>query len=100
MMPPGAFLQRPARWLKAISRYRATASYAPNFAYQLCIDTVPDSLLGELNLGSWRLALNGAEPVRAATLRRFTARFRVCGFDPIAHAPAYGMAESTLAVSI
>ncbi|HYX24289.1 MAG TPA: AMP-binding protein, partial [Thermoanaerobaculia bacterium] len=73
LMTPGAFLQRPARWLEAISRYRATTSGGPNFAYELCVRKVGEAQREGLDLSSWQVAFNGAEPVRAGTLRRFAA---------------------------
>ncbi|HVK54840.1 MAG TPA: beta-ketoacyl synthase N-terminal-like domain-containing protein, partial [Burkholderiales bacterium] len=100
MMPPVAFQQKPVRWLQAISRYRATTSLAPNFAYQLCVDAIPDLPANELDLGCWRVAINGAEPVRESTLVAFARRFNRYGFDSRAYRPGYGMAESTLAVAV
>ena len=99
LMSPVSFLQRPYRWLKAISDYRATTSGAPNFAYDLCIDKITPEQRQTLNLRSWQVAFNGAEPIRAATLRRFTEAFSDCGFRPAAHYPCYGLAEGTLMVS-
>jgi acyl-CoA synthetase (AMP-forming)/AMP-acid ligase II len=87
LMAPAAFLQKPSRWLAAISRYRATTSGGPNFAYELCAAKVPLEALPGLDLASWRVAFNGAEPVRAATLERFAERFRACGFRPEAFHP-------------
>lgn len=99
LMPPAAFLQKPARWLEAISRYRATSSGAPNFAYELCIARVTESQKAGLDLRSWSVAFNGAEPMRAETLERFSEAFAPCGFAHRAHYPCYGMAESTLFVA-
>jgi acyl-CoA synthetase (AMP-forming)/AMP-acid ligase II len=90
-----ALLQEPMRWLRAISRYRCTVSAAPNFAFELCLKAVKPTDLAELDLSSWRIALNGAEPVRAETLTRFTDAFRPCGFAPETHFPSYGLAEGT-----
>ena len=99
LMPPGQFLQRPARWLKAISRYRATVSGGPNFAYELCVRHIfPDQSEG-LDLSTWRAAFNGAEPVHSETIERFVERFRSSGFRHEAMCPCYGLAESTLIVS-
>jgi acyl-CoA synthetase (AMP-forming)/AMP-acid ligase II len=99
LMPPVAFIQRPARWLRAVSKYRATTSGGPNFGYELCAARCrPDQLEG-VDLSSWRVAFNGAEPVRAATLARFTDAFAPYGFRPESHHPCYGMAEATLIVS-
>ncbi|RUT04335.1 hypothetical protein DSM106972_045630 [Dulcicalothrix desertica PCC 7102] len=99
MMPPTAFLQRPYRWLQAISHYRGTTSGAPNFAYQLCIDKITHEQRSTLDLSSWSVAFNGAEPIRAQTLEHFAATFAECGFRPEAFYPCYGMAEATLMVS-
>jgi amino acid adenylation domain-containing protein len=99
LMSPVAFLQRPLRWLEAISRFRGTVSGGPNFAYELCLrKTTPEALLG-LDLTSWRVAFNGAEPVRAATLERFAAAFAPCGFRAASFYPCYGLAEATLFVT-
>ncbi|MCC5632732.1 amino acid adenylation domain-containing protein [Nostoc sphaeroides CHAB 2801] len=99
MMPPAAFLQRPYRWLQAISRYRGTTSGAPNFAYELCIEKVTPEQRSTLDLSSWDVAFNGAEPIRQETLERFATTFAECGFRPEAFYPCYGMAETTLMVS-
>ncbi len=99
LMTPGAFLQRPARWLEAISRYRATTSGGPNFAYELCVRKVGEAEREGLDLSSWEVAFNGAEPVRAGTLRRFAEAFAPCGFRAAAFRPCYGLAEATLLVS-
>ena len=94
-MPPMAFAQRPLTWLEAISRYRVTHSAAPNFAYQLS-SRIPDSQLAGLDLSCWRMAANGAEPVRADTVERFIRRYEAYGFSPGAMCPGYGLAENTL----
>ena len=99
MMSPIAFLQRPARWLEALSRYRGTASGGPSSAYQLCIDRVTDEEAAGLDLGCWVRAMNGAEPIRARVLDRFSERFAVCGFRREAFYPCYGLAEATLLVA-
>ncbi|HZI20311.1 MAG TPA: non-ribosomal peptide synthase/polyketide synthase [Pyrinomonadaceae bacterium] len=99
LMSPAAFLQRPARWLRAISHYRATTSGAPNFAYDLCVRKVAPGERERLDLGSWRVAYNGAEPVRLDTLERFAAAFADCGFRREAFFPCYGLAEATLFVA-
>jgi amino acid adenylation domain-containing protein len=99
LMAPTAFLQRPGRWLEAISRYRATASGGPNFAYDLCVRKISEDQRGTLDLSSWEVAFNGAEPVQAETLHRFAAAFAPCGFRPEAFFPCYGLAEATLFVS-
>ncbi|HEY2738959.1 MAG TPA: AMP-binding protein, partial [Thermoanaerobaculia bacterium] len=99
LMSPQAFLQRPARWLEAISRYRATISGGPNFAYDLCVRRVGPEQRAALDLSSWQVAFNGAEPVRRATLDRFAAAFAACGFRREAFVPCYGLAEATLLVA-
>ncbi|MDC0712647.1 AMP-binding protein [Stigmatella sp. ncwal1] len=99
LMPPAAFIQKPARWLHAISRYRATTSGGPNFAYDLCARKVsPEQRMG-LDLSSWEVAFNGAEPIRATTVLRFMETFKDYGLKPEALYPCYGMAETTLVVS-
>ncbi len=99
LMSPLAFLQRPRRWLEAISRYRGTTSGGPNFAYELTLAKVPPAEREGLDLSSWTLAFNGAEPVRAATLERFAQGFAPCGFEAKAFYPCYGLAEATLFVT-
>ncbi|MBV9108095.1 MAG: fatty acyl-AMP ligase, partial [Gemmatimonadetes bacterium] len=99
LMPPTAFLQRPARWLEAVSRYGAETSGGPNFAYDLCAERVSDEEKAALDLSRWRVAFCGAEPVRAATLERFAAAFGECGFRRDAFYPCYGLAEATLFVT-
>jgi acyl-CoA synthetase (AMP-forming)/AMP-acid ligase II len=99
LMSPLAFLQKPIRWLQAITRYRTTISGGPNFAYELCIQKVSDQQLEELDLSSWDIAFNGAEPIRAATLEAFIERFSPAGFRREALYPCYGMAETTLIVT-
>lgn len=100
LMSPASFLQRPLRWLETISRYRATYSGGPNFAYELCTARIGPEQREALDLSSWRVAFNGAEPIRPATLERFAETFAPCGFRREALSPAYGLAESTLMVSI
>ncbi len=99
LMAPVAFLQKPLRWLQAISDTRATVSGGPNFAYELCVSQIPEEQRKALDLSSWQVAFNGAEPVRAATLDRFAAAFAPCGFRRAAFLPCYGLAEATLLVS-
>lgn len=98
-MSPVAFLQKPLRWLKAIARYKATISGGPNFAYDLCTRKITPEQRSELDLSSWEVAFNGAEPVRQETIEQFTAAFESCGFRQEAFYPCYGMAEATLFVS-
>ncbi|HEY3494222.1 MAG TPA: fatty acyl-AMP ligase [Polyangiaceae bacterium] len=99
LMNPVDFIVRPARWLKAISRYRATTSGGPNFAFDLCVERVSPDELDGVDLRSWRVAFCGAEPVRARTLERFARAFARAGFDARAFTPCYGMAECTLFAS-
>lgn len=99
LMSPVAFLQKPFRWLQGISRYRATTSGGPNFAYDLCVRKITPEQKATLDLSSWEIAFNGAEPIRAETLERFTTAFAPCGFRPETFYPCYGMAETTLFVS-
>jgi acyl-CoA synthetase (AMP-forming)/AMP-acid ligase II/acyl carrier protein len=99
LMSPIAFLQRPKRWLAAISRYRATTSGGPNFAYDLCVRKIAPEEREDLDLASWDLAFNGAEPVREETLARFAAAFAPAGFRRAAFYPCYGLAEATLFVA-
>jgi 1-acyl-sn-glycerol-3-phosphate acyltransferase len=99
IMPPLAFLADPGRWLRAISRHRATLSAAPNFAFELCCKNVRDEDIKELDLSSLRMLVNGAEPVSPATIARFTARFANYGFPPKAMAPVYGLAENSVGLT-
>lgn len=99
LMSPGSFLQSPLRWLKAISKYRVTHSGGPNFAYDLCVHRIGVAERATLDLSSWCVAYNGAEPVRKETLERFSEAFSACGFRRSACYPAYGLAEATLKVS-
>ena len=99
LMPPQSFLQRPVRWLQAVSKYKATISGGPNFAYELCARKITPEQRTGLDLSSWKLAYDGAEPVRADTLKRFAAAFAPCGFRPNFFYPCYGLAEATLMVS-
>lgn len=96
---PLAFLQRPIRWLRAISEHRATTSGAPNFAYELCARQIRPEQTEGLDLSCWTLAFCGSEPVRPGTMRRFAERFAGAGFNPSALYPCYGMAEATLFVT-
>jgi 1-acyl-sn-glycerol-3-phosphate acyltransferase len=98
-MSPLTFLARPACWLWAIHTHRGTISGGPNFAYELCVQRIADSDLEGLDLSTWRLAFNGAEPVSANTLQRFAERFARYGFRPEAMTPVYGLAENTLGLS-
>jgi phthiocerol/phenolphthiocerol synthesis type-I polyketide synthase C len=98
-MSPLSFLQRPFRWLEAISRLRATHSGGPNFAYDLCARKITAAQKATLDLSCWRVALNGSEPIRKETLDRFVEAFACCGFRREALAPCYGLAEATLMVT-
>ncbi len=98
-LSPLAFLQRPVRWLQAISRYRAAVSAGSNFAYELCVKQVSEAEKRGLDLSSWRFAVCGSEPVRPQTLQRFSFHFRSCGFSPESFYPGYGLSEATSVVS-
>jgi len=100
LMPAASFLQHPARWLEAISRYGGTHSGAPNFAYELCCQRVTPEQKAGLDLGRWKVAFSGAEPVREKTLEAFASEFASCGLSRAALFPAYGLAEATLKVTV
>lgn len=99
LMSPLAFLARPARWLQAIHRHRGTISAAPNFAYELCARKLSAEDLQGIDLGCWRFALNGAEPVSPATLEAFAGRFAPYGLRPEAMTPVYGLAECSVGLA-
>lgn len=99
LMSPLMFLQNPLRWLQAISRYQATTSGGPNFAYDLCVRKFKPEQLAGLDLSSWQVAFNGAEPINHQTLSKFAETFAPYGFDYSAFYPCYGMAEATLIIS-
>lgn len=99
MIPPLLFLKRPASWLRAITRHRATMSFAPNFGYDLCVKRVTPADLAGLDLSTWRVAGCGAEPVRAESLTQFAEKFAEAGFRSSSFLPCYGLAEHTLAAS-
>ena len=99
LMAPVTFLQRPFRWLQAISNYRGQTNGGPNFAYDLCVERVTPEQRATLDLSCWELAFSGAEPVRAETIDRFSQYFKDCGFKRQAFYPCYGMAESTLMIA-
>lgn len=99
LMSPMSFLTKPYRWLSAISRFRGTTSGGPNFAFDLCVRKITPEQRKTLDLSSWRVAFNGAEPVRAETLDAFAEAFEPCGFRREAFYPCYGLAEATLIVS-
>lgn len=96
VMSPLSFLARPERWLRTIARFGGTLSASPNFGYEICATRLDDETLAGLDLSSWRLAFNGAEPVIPATLRKFQQRFQPYGFRSEALAPVYGLAESSV----
>jgi acyl-CoA synthetase (AMP-forming)/AMP-acid ligase II len=98
ILSPASFLH-PERWLEAMTRYRGTHSAAPNFAYDLCVRKISPERRAGLELGWWRIAVNGAEPVRPETLDRFDEAFGPYGFRRKAFCPAYGLAEATLMVT-
>ncbi len=98
-MPPLLFIRRPVEWLRLISEHKASLSFAPNFAYALCAARVKDNELEGIDLRSWRVAGCGAEPIQYKSLADFGRRFEKVGFRKEAFLPAYGMAESTLAIT-
>jgi acyl-CoA synthetase (AMP-forming)/AMP-acid ligase II len=99
LMAPNAFMQRPLNWLRAIHRYRAEVACSPNFGFDLCVSRYRADQMHDVDLSSWKVALNGAEPVHADTIKRFSETFAGHGFDPGAVFPAYGMAEATLLIA-
>src|SRR5262249_47568986 len=99
LIPTMDFLRDPALWLRAMDRYRGTCAIAPNFAYSLCAKRIVDEDLTGLDLSSWRIALNGSEPVLASTLRAFQERFRPYGFRAEALAPCWGLAEGVCVIT-
>ncbi|MGD0519198.1 MAG: fatty acyl-AMP ligase, partial [Thermoguttaceae bacterium] len=99
LMSPMSFLQKPYRWLSAISRFRGTTSGGPNFAYDLCVRKITPEQRKTLDLSSWEVAFNGAEPVHAETIEAFCEAFEPCGFRRAAFYPCFGLAEATLIVS-
>jgi acyl-CoA synthetase (AMP-forming)/AMP-acid ligase II len=99
MMAPANFVERPLRWLQALSDKKATHSAAPNFAYDLCVRKIPPEKRATLDLSHWRMTLNGSEPVRAEVLKKFAEAFQVSGFKATALCPGYGLAEATLVVT-
>ena len=98
-MSPTAFLQDPRRWLRMMTRYGGTTTGAPNFAYDLCVDKIPEHERSEFDLSRWRIAYNGAEPIRPSTIARFTAAYAPYGFRPETFYPCYGLAEASLLVT-
>lgn len=99
VMSPLSFLARPVRWLRAVQQHHGTLSASPNFGYELCVRHIADDELAGLDLSSWRLTCNGAEPVSANTIRRFAERFGPYGFRPEAMTPVYGLAETAVGLT-
>jgi len=99
IMSPGAFMQKPVRWLQAISHYRATHSGGPNLGYELCTQKITPEQQQSLDLSCWESAYSGSEPVRKSSIEAFNAKFASCGFSSKAFYPCYGMAEATLMIS-
>jgi len=100
MMSPVDFILKPLRWLQAISRYKGTTSGGPNFAFDLCTRKITPVQIADLDLSSWAICVNGAEPVLPDTLTRFAKTFAPAGFRPEAFSPAYGMAETTVMITL
>ncbi len=98
-MAPFDFLKRPKRWLEAISRFKGSLSPSPDFAYDYCCQLIDDEEVENLDLSSWKLAFNGAEPIQVKTLQRFIQKFSKIGYAAATFLPCYGLAEATLAVS-
>lgn len=99
MMTPAHFVQRPLRWLKGLSKYQVTSSVGPNFALDLCVDTISEEEIDGLDLSNLKLLFCGAEPVRQGTLDRFAEKFGRANFSSTAYVPCYGLAEATLFIS-
>lgn len=99
LMAPNAFMQRPLNWLRAIHHYRAEVGCSPNFGFDLCVSRYRADQMEGVDLSSWKVALNGAEPVHSETIKRFNETFADHGFNPNAAFPAYGMAEATLLIA-
>lgn len=99
LMSPIAFLQKPVRWLNAISKYKATTSGGPNFAYDLCIKKIDADEKSNLDLSTWNIAFNGSEKIQSETINRFVRTFGDCGFKRKSFFPCYGLAEASLYVS-
>lgn len=99
LMSPVAFLARPIRWLRTISQHKCSVAGAPNFAYALCVEKIDLADCDGIDLSNWKLAFNGAEPVRADVLERFYQKFKDIGFEYTSHYPCYGMAEATLLIT-
>jgi fatty-acyl-CoA synthase len=100
LLTPQAFVKRPIDWLRAITKFRGTISYAPTFAYDLCVRRVKERDLDDLDLSSWRVAGCGAEPIHGPTLAAFADKFAVCGFRESSLLPSYGLAEHVVAAAM
>jgi 1-acyl-sn-glycerol-3-phosphate acyltransferase len=100
LISPLAFLSRPSRWLSAVHAYGGTVSAAPNFAFDLCVHKIENDEIQGLDLRGWRLAMNGSEAVSADTIERFVRRFAPFGFSASAMCPVYGLAESSVALTM
>ncbi len=98
-MPPTAFIQKPIRWIRALSYYKGATGGAPNFAYDLCVSAIADEMLTDIDLSNWKIAYNGAETIRPNTIRKFIEKFKKCGFSASSYFPCYGMAETTLIIT-
>jgi fatty-acyl-CoA synthase len=98
-LPPSLFVRRPVEWLRAIARHRATVSFAPNFAYDLCVRRVKDQDLESLDLSCWRVAGCGAEPIHPPTLEAFARKMARAGFRDTSFLPSYGLAEHVVAAT-
>lgn len=99
VLSPASFVQRPVCWLEAISQHHGTHSGGPNFAYDLCVRRTTPAEREKLDLNCWKIAFNGAEPVRQETMERFHEAFKGCGFRRASFYPSYGLAEATLKVT-
>lgn len=99
LIPPQLFIKCPIIWLEAMTKFKTTGTSAPNFAYELCVDKITTEEIDKLDLSLLRIAMVGAEPVRANMMERFAEKFSTCGFSREAFKPAYGLAENTLLVS-
>lgn len=99
LIPTTDFMRDPALWLWAIHRYRGTFSWAPNFAYALCAKRIANADIDGLDLSSWRLAINAAEPVLAGTIQDFASRYAAYGYRPETMRPVWGLAENVTAAT-
>lgn len=95
LMEPISFVRHPVRWLQMLAEHNIQVTFAPNFAYELCLDRITDEQVAGLDLSGWRIAGNASEPVNPAILAAFARKFAPAGFRPESFAPIYGMAEVT-----